>query len=108
MTPVIKRDDTFGPLAGNPMLLSLDGQVRAPLATILSASWSAQDRAAFGVYLVERFQAPDGKKATGAVRYELAGGVVREAYDVVDAETPQPGRYELLEARVAALEAKLK
>jgi hypothetical protein len=97
----------FEPIVGNPTLLSLDGKVKAPLLTILHASWSAEDRARFGVHLVEPAAIPEGKQAAGAPAYEMRDGAVVEVIKLEDIPPPQPGRYELLKAEVEALAARV-
>lgn len=62
-TTVPVRDLTH--IVGNPTLTSLDGEIRAPLQTVLHESWTDQDRAAFGVHLVET-NPPEGQRWTGA------------------------------------------
>ena len=53
MIPCLKmRNGEFMPLQGNPALVSLDGERRAPLRVLLSPSWTAEQRAEFGVYLL--------------------------------------------------------
>lgn len=90
MIAVIKTKDGFEPIGGNPTLDSLDGEKRAPLATILAESWTTDDRAEFGVFLVEPMEIPAGKVAVGMPRYEADGhyGVV-EVRDLED-EKPRP------------------
>jgi hypothetical protein len=97
----------FEPIAGNPTLTSLDGEVRAPLATILHESWTAEDRAKFGVHVVEPCRIPDGKRPVGSPIYEKRDGAVVEVREFEDIPAPQPSRYELLLARVEALEARV-
>jgi hypothetical protein len=84
------KDGTLEPITGNPTLTRLDGKARAPLQVILHQSWTAEDRAAFGVHLVEPFTVPDGKLAVGAPRYEKHGSAVVEVIDVEDIPAPQP------------------
>jgi len=62
---VLATGGDFTRLIGNPTLTSLDGETRAPLRTILADSWTEQDRAAFGVFLVDTAP-PEGKRWTGA------------------------------------------
>jgi hypothetical protein len=101
----------FEPITGNPVLLSLDGKEKAPLAVVLHHSWTDEDRARFGVYMAEPATIPDGKVAVGQPRYERYGGKVVEIRDVGDASKPQPLRdvvaeLDALAARIAALEAR--
>lgn len=65
MTPVRKIGSQWLRASGNPTLTSLDGETRAPLLTILHDSWSDQERAAFGVYMVDTTP-PEGKQWTYA------------------------------------------
>ena len=71
----------FERLSGNPVLQSLDGAVRAPLAVLLHESWTDEDRAAFGVFLAEPFMPSPGKRACGAERFERIDGVVCQVFD---------------------------
>ena len=82
------KPGTFERIFGNPTLLSLDGNVKAPLRVILSPTWSAADRAAFGVYTVEQFTVPDGKQVVGVPTYEKRDGVVVEVRQVEDISAP--------------------
>lgn len=66
---------------GSPVLESLDGAQRAPLATITSASWSEGEREAFGVYLVETTP-PAGQRWTGGFT-EVAGRPAPVFADIV-------------------------
>jgi hypothetical protein len=78
-------DGSFQPIAGNPVLLSLDGNVRAPLRVILHESWTAEERAAFGVYLAKPVTVPDGKVAIGSPTYQRSkDGTVIEVNDLAD------------------------
>ena len=69
---------TFERLTGNPKLLRLDGEVKAPLQTIMAPSWSAEDRAQFGVYIAEPFVVPEGMMIAGSATYERRGDTVVE------------------------------
>src|SRR5262245_47245596 len=98
MIPVRETDQGFEVLSGNPVLLSLDGKEKAPLAVLLHDSWSDQDRARFGVYLAEEFVVPEGKQRDGAPAYERRGGKVVEFVPVRDAEiAPEPTPAEKIE-----------
>jgi len=66
MVTVILREGNFITVGGNPTLTSLDGQLRAPLQTIMADSWTAEDRAAFGVYRVD-VNPPLGKLWAGQI-----------------------------------------
>lgn len=89
MIPVLEGPtDTFTRLHGSEILLRLDGVAKAPLDTILDASWSEADRAAYGVFLVAPFAVPDGKIAVGSPTYSRVGGVVVETYAVSDPPPP--------------------
>lgn len=88
MITVIETKDGFEPISGNPTLDSRDNETRAPLAAVLHESWTAEERAKFGVYLVEPMAVPDGKVAVGLPRYERdRAGVVVQIFDIED----QPG-----------------
>lgn len=106
MIAVIETKDGFEPIGGNPALLSLDGDRRAPLAVILSDSWTAEERAAFGVYIVEPMVIPDGKVAVGMPSYERNGwGQVIEVRALEDHREPQhdPNPLDDLRADLEAL-----
>jgi hypothetical protein len=91
MISVIETKDGFAPIAGNPTLDSLDGETRAPLAVVLANSWTAEDRAKFGVYLVEPMEIPEGKEVVGMPRYERdKTGKVVQVRDLEDVKTPEP------------------
>jgi hypothetical protein len=78
MIPVLESSrGVFARIGGNPTLTSLDGEVRAPLATILHASWSDADRAKFGIFLATPFNAPAGKVTVGRPHYERNGDAVQ-------------------------------
>lgn len=114
MIVVREHAGVFARISGNPTLISIDfvpyeetvvvgvdeegkdvtevrivdNRRKAPLQVILAPSWTAKERAAFGIYIVEPFVAPDGKAATGLDRFERDGDVVRQVFDVVDAPGP--------------------
>jgi hypothetical protein len=111
MIAVIETKDGIEPITGNPTLTSLDGKTRAPLLTILHESWTAEDRAKFGVHLVEPAEVPDGKRTVGAATYEKRDGVVVQVVEVEDIPQPDPQPDYIailmdLKARVEALEGK--
>lgn len=116
MIPVAEvAPGVFERIGGNPILTSLDRELRAPLLTILDPTWSDEDRAKFGIYMAKPFVEPDGKVAVRQPRYEKRGSKVVEVYEVEDYNEPQPRpdplaeiRAELaaLGARIAALESK--
>lgn len=62
---VLRTGDEYSSLTGNPTLTSLDGERRATLRTILHDSWSGEDRAAFGVFVVDTAP-PEGQRWTGS------------------------------------------
>lgn len=78
------KDGSFERITGNPVLTSLDGKVRAPLAVIMHESWTVEDRARFGIYLVEPVAVPDGKRAKGSPTYQRQGDAVVEVVEVED------------------------
>jgi len=80
--------DTFERVGGDMTLLSRDGERKAPLRTILAQSWSADERAAFGIYIAEPFTVPDSKVRVGAERFERDGSVVRQVFDLTDVPGP--------------------
>jgi hypothetical protein len=105
------KDGTLERIAGNPVLLSLDGKEKAPLLTIMHESWNAADRARFGIFIAENFAMPDGMQADSPERFERGDdGVMRQVYDVAPIPTPgvQVGRTGFdLKVRVEALEAQV-
>ena len=101
------KPGVFDPVAGNPTLISLDGKVKAPLLTILSPSWTPEERAQFGIHVVEQPTVPEGKEAVGQPRYERQGGKVVEVRDLEDAKPPQPSPIDEIRAEMAALAARV-
>jgi hypothetical protein len=91
------KDGIILPVSGNPTLTSLDGEVRAPLAVIMHESWTDEDRAKFGVHLVEPATLPDGKRVVGAPTYERRGGVVVEVVTIEDIPAEPPDTRTALE-----------
>jgi hypothetical protein len=71
--------DVFEQINGNPTLNRLDGNARAPLQTIMADSWSAADRAAYGVFVVEPAVAPEGETITSTSFARVNGVVVQQA-----------------------------
>jgi hypothetical protein len=70
---IVRKTSTgFESVHGNPTVLSLDTTKRAPLLTLLSASWTDADRVEFGIYKVD-VMPPDGQFWTGTFD-EGAGG----------------------------------
>lgn len=89
MIPVREtKPGQFERITGNPTLKSLDGTRKAPLKTIMHKSWSAEERAAFGVHLVEPAAVPEGKRPVGSPRYERQGSAVVEVRDMEDVPKP--------------------
>jgi hypothetical protein len=89
MIAVIETENGFELIGGNPTLDSLDGEQRAPLAVILHPSWTAEQRAKFGVYVVAPAEIPAGKVAVGMPRYERdRSGAVRQVRDLEDEKPP--------------------
>lgn len=79
---------TLKPIEGNPTLTSRDGKQRAPLATILSETWTDAQRAAFGIYFADPEGVPDGHRAVGEPTYAIRKGKavqVRKTEKVTDA-----------------------
>lgn len=83
---------------------SLDGQRRAPLDVILHESWTADERAAFGIYLVRPAAVPPGKVVT-AVRYARTGNEVIQLLDLADAPVIVPVAVSPRQLRLALLGA---
>lgn len=85
-------------LIGNPILTSLDGETRAPLRTLLADSFTAQDRAAYGLYLVDTTP-PEGKRWAGT--FEDVGGVPVAVFE----DLPPPSTDDVNAERDRRLEA---
>lgn len=79
-------ESTLLPVVGNPVLLRLDGQVKAPLFTILSDSWTDAERAEYGIYIAVPFITPVGFHNIGSPSYAFRDGsgdtIVDETYSV--------------------------
>jgi len=103
MTPVRNIDGQWQRASGNPTLTSLDGETRAPLLTILHDSWSEQERAAFGVYMVDTTP-PEGKQWTYA--FEDDDGVPVAVFEDIPPPTV-PSFVSMRQARLALLGAGL-
>lgn len=88
MIPVLKTKTGYTLIEGNPVLLSLDGKVKATLKTILADSWMAEDRAAFGVYLAEPFVLPDGMQKVGTETFQEVDGIVKQVCEVEASPSP--------------------
>ena len=59
------------------------------LPAVIADAWSDDELAAMRLYRVEAFAVPEGKRATGAARYERNDdGSVVELYDVEDIPPP--------------------
>lgn len=67
-------------------LTSRDGKSRHPVAAILHESWSAEDRANYGVYLAQPATVPAGKRVV-ATSFERVDGIVTQ---VLTLETVVP------------------
>lgn len=111
-----KEDGSFERISGNPVLLSLDGERKAPLRVILHPSWTAEDRAEFGIYQAEPAIIPEGKVRDGGEAFEMQGGKLVQIASVKDAPVSKvvkrvtndelKAEIEALAQRVAALEAR--
>lgn len=103
----------------NPPVVSLDGTEKTMLNVVLSPSWSDEDRARFGIHMVQPVDVPDNQEFATPPRFEKtkAGRVI----EVADFQTkapppePEPSRYDILlqtieelAARVAVLEDEAK
>lgn len=110
MIVVLKTEDGFVPISGNPTLTSLDGETRAPLAVLLCDSWTDKDRARFGVFIVEPMAIPEGKQAAGSPSYERGlDGKLVQVIPLEDKPIPRQRRdfaaeIDSLAERVAKLE----
>jgi hypothetical protein len=66
-------EEILEPIYGNPVLESKDGTTRATLETVLAPSWTAEDRAAYGIYVIE--VEPIMPRERVEVSYQLVDGV---------------------------------
>ncbi|MFA5630348.1 MAG: hypothetical protein WC997_02450 [Porticoccaceae bacterium] len=92
MITVILDNDEFRQIGGNPTMTSLDGELRAPLRVILASSWTAEDRAAFGVYQVD-VTPLEGYVWTGQISNN--DGIPEPIFEPV----PPPSTQEVIEER---------
>lgn len=98
MITVLLKNSEFCRVSGSPTLTSLDGQLRAPLPTILADSWTAQDREAFGVYQVD-VTPPEGYVWTGQINNN--DGIPEPVFEPV----PPPSAQDVIEERRRRLAA---
>lgn len=63
-------------------------QIKVSLA--VAAAWGDAERAGHGLYAVEDFVAPEGKRAVGSASYRRVKGKVVEEFDVEDLPPPPP------------------
>ncbi len=89
MIVVRKTEKGFVRISGNPTLKSLDGKTKAPLRTIMHESWTAEDRAEYGIYVAEGFEVPDGKVSAGSETFEETNGVVKQILTTKDPEVKE-------------------
>lgn len=85
MIPAWKNPDTemWEPIRDNPTILSLDGEFRAPLATIMAESWTWNDRAKFGVFDLDYTSPPDGYAVVSTdYIFDEVANLVRERHAV--------------------------
>lgn len=68
---------------------STDGERRAPLATIVSESWSPRERADFNIHLVEPASHRPGERIVSA-RFERVDGVVKNIVETAPIPAPPP------------------
>lgn len=80
MIPVKETEDGLEPISGNPVMVSLDGGTKAPLATILHESWTAEEREKFGVFLVEPMAIPEDMQPVGRAQFRKEGASVVQEY----------------------------
>lgn len=90
----------FDLVYGNPTLDSRDGERRAPLATILADSWTDEERAGFGVYLVDETP-PAGHRWTGELA--LVAGTPAAVFVALGLEELKAVRRADVKARQEAL-----
>ncbi len=75
--PVLEGPEgVFQPVTAG-QLTSLDGKCIAPIAVVLHDSWSAEDRAKFGVHFALSAEVPAGQVVTER-SFQRVAGVVRE------------------------------
>lgn len=58
-------EGVWEPIRDDPLIISKDGKVQASLSTIMSTSWTWEERHAFGVY--EMKSAPDAPEGYRAI-----------------------------------------
>ena len=94
MITVRKTEDGFERVIGNPIITSLDGTRKAPLKVILHPSWSAADRAEYGIFQATPVAIPEGKRpAAGKPTYQQQRDeIVVEVVELEDIPIAQPVR----------------
>jgi hypothetical protein len=90
ITVIETKSGAIEPIGGNPTLTSLDGTMRAPLRTIMSPTWTAKERAAFGIYVVAPAAIPAGKQAVGLPQYQKKSGTLVQVRTLEDVRPSEP------------------
>lgn len=80
-------ENSFARIHESQWITSLDGQFKASGGTVMNPNWSDEERAVYGVILVEEQFAPSGHDAIGE-RFEIQDGTVVHILDVVERPAP--------------------
>lgn len=67
----------FQPLTGNPTVLSLNGEVQQNLDVLTSGATSDDERALFGIYIVQEAEVPAGFQISNTFFSKVAGQVIQ-------------------------------
>ena len=81
MIAVRELDPGVFTLATTDIVESLDGKRRAPVATLVGGGFTDEDRAEFGIYLVEPSPVQEGQRLVGSA-FQRVDGVVVQVLDV--------------------------
>lgn len=96
-------DGTFTTSLGG-QLTSTDGERVAPVGVVLHESWTAAERAEFGVYAAQDTEVPEGKVVVSS-HYERQGGDVVQVLELEDAPVVVPESVTPRQLRLALLGA---
>lgn len=102
--PVIEQSDGSFAIIDVEQLTSLNGERVTPLAVLLHESWTAADRAEFGVYLAIEAEVPPGKVRVSS-GFERQGDQVLQVVEVEDAPVVIPASVTPRQLRLALLSA---
>ena len=104
--PVVERPSgTFNALTA-AQLTSLDGKSISPAAVVLHDSWTAAERAKYGVYLATPAEVPEGKVVKTS-RFERVNGEVVQVIETEDAPVFVPQSVSPRQLKLALLGAGL-